>query len=805
MRHNKYKLKLKYTNTGGTVFEHDVLYIPADFDGMKISSTTNFKPPISVDYKYSLNTIRFIKDDLDWIMNCINELGVNTKIYLFVYDINDIHLGEFKLDIENMELVPGEYIELGISEANSRINLWNKIKNQTFDIKINRITEKQDFSNNYVNNIKYIENNYTTSSPLQINLPHQYNFTAGTEQASFIYIDKYNKLTDSDIAIPITNQSSEGKDFMNTSHQVFNDEYCMSRHIVDFDLENIPNGLKFEYVVNSFESIYHGKYVENAFVTTTWWTNAMDKYKRSFRMCDTWWIEAVKKVTKERYIVGIQKYADTYKIVPTADWVDGEPGVGKEFYFKFSKPTGYSRKHNIPKNIFNNIKDLIDATTGDLKSTDIDHFEVCFGYAIYNISPYYDRDIPDDVQASYKVPGLQPKSYVLNNWPFTWVAQLGTEINTPITSVDIKAKGSEPIGKDFQVLYREIQSMMNEIMGGAGIFIIEDKWKKCGITSLACASSSEDKDSESLQKLPIVPAKLIDDFCKYTGTSLWFDHQYNCWRVSDFWSSRTTWEPYEDVKEASERFDTDLIYDGVKIGQKLNSNNDTLFPYIEYLQEYEWKVDKGPGSGQVLDITTKYLLTNFWDLVKAKDVFEERTDDKNNQLYLLEIYSGAYKPPLRGLNKYVNFENPYGNSGITFDVKMFNLGFSPKRVMNRNIKLISSLFCLSQGEQYYLDNISAEGNSFVFESKADDEVSIIKEGQRVRLLWTNTVFRNWVHKCKVLSSGFQYVGGKLMKIADNKYILITEYNTTSNNLDEIEVTGLLVSQPNNYTPNIYNI
>lgn len=122
--------------------------------------------------------------------------------------------------------------------------------------------------------------------------------------------------------------------------------------------------------------------------------------------------------------------------------------------------------------------------------------------------------------------------------------------------------------------------------------------------------------------------------------------------------------------------------------------------------------------------------------------------------------------------------------------------------MNRNIKLISSLFCLSQGEQYCLDNISAEGNSFVFASKADDEVSIIKEGQRVRLLWTNTVFRNWVHKCKVLSSGFQYVGGKLMKIADNKYILITEYNTTSNNLDEIEVTGLLVSQPNNYTPNI---
>ena len=168
----KYKITLLDVATNIT---HEILYLPDNIEGVSLNTSLSLTPPYILGRTNSLDTLRFIKEDKDFILNSYFSGTYNLKAYF--YWENSL-IGSFVVDFQSIRWTT-HYVEVGLK----RSLLYDKLTN-------------------------YGEQNVATPISFPINQTNALNFTVKRKD-KYSWRAYYSSLTPADVG-EIKHVGSEG-------------------------------------------------------------------------------------------------------------------------------------------------------------------------------------------------------------------------------------------------------------------------------------------------------------------------------------------------------------------------------------------------------------------------------------------------------------------------------------------------------------------------------------------------------------------------------------------------------------------
>lgn len=156
---------------------HEIVYLPENFEGIKITQKFNWINPVGYTAKFSLETMRVILGDKTWLDNIFDTYIFQSDVTLAIYKLNATATAyefksNFKIDFESYTKL-GVYSEFALKSV-SCIDFYNEIKGAAtnFDGVTNINTPATQLFINYIslkNNSGLFHGNNTAEIALEEN------------------------------------------------------------------------------------------------------------------------------------------------------------------------------------------------------------------------------------------------------------------------------------------------------------------------------------------------------------------------------------------------------------------------------------------------------------------------------------------------------------------------------------------------------------------------------------------------------------------------------------------------------------
>ena len=197
---------------------YDLLYLPENFEGMKINQKFSFVNPIGFTPKFSVDTMRIILEDKTKIDAIFDDHGLESDVTIEIQKLKAVGFGydslsNFAIDFESYEKFD-EYSEFALKSI-SAIDAYNRIKSSEVQIATDN-TDLFSYDKIYTNRVSMMSINTVVDAPYK-NIIYEFQQfgdyvmnnldTALYPNPDRIY--SFGELTETANAVEFTNSSGE--------------------------------------------------------------------------------------------------------------------------------------------------------------------------------------------------------------------------------------------------------------------------------------------------------------------------------------------------------------------------------------------------------------------------------------------------------------------------------------------------------------------------------------------------------------------------------------------------------------------
>lgn len=758
---------------------HEVIHISREINDIEIDNEIILTENNKIQLEYSQQTMRFIREDREFILKEFDLNGINSFMFVSVYKNHHIFVdnpsrriivGRYKIDFENNFIITKEYIECGLRFYDEILDNYSRSSLISRDITITGITQEQDFPNSIVNNIELgigLIQNLEESPITQIM----------DSQGRFFPVFLWNRdwgIRGKGLNFLINEQNSKfynSKRIVNNnpnSSQIWNtDSNSITRISIPYVDINRSGNKQFNLLAEVSDFKVRMDFTEPDLIYGET-TNPM-VWCQFLRLRPAVCYIVSREGGLDRKMVHYQIDNDTnMAIFPT---IVRSGNASKEGYLLWEKTGIFS------PNIWRNAGSSNQQFILKLGFPGYSYLEIEFGW----VWDHYIRE--NDLEPTYTDPWFYGESngiknpvapmspdwdkgvmtygsLMTNNWYINYKPRnlyedyvdnngITGSLSMPIVEMKVTALSNAEIGLGFKVPYITNYDVFRTFKIPYSVNQYVDDPQNYFTTPYVISNEGK--------TIPVILQDWIEDICKIFGLEFCYNSNNKT-----FYFRKKQQEFGTDfieisesiVKNMSRTIDNSLIYTSILYGE--NPTNTKKIINTDYITEITYTIDENVAkinfaSKAQLNISLSYILTNPNDLLYffdiRNDLLNELKNEIGDQTKNTDEYNQIY---IYNPNQFseTNIPNQFLTAGISTNYSVFNAEFTPQRIFRNNLSYIKSLMLPNSSQTYILKKTSSEGNPFIFESKISGESRHVIEGEDVYLLNIpdERIFKNNIYK-----------------------------------------------------------